>query len=153
MSYAFPQLSVSNERERQHGARAGLPTSEMRIFFRAFADSRKRQFCATLHIRIVRPASALWRDPLYVFRRVLDIASFAVDTVLRVDDKAWVCVTCLVRVNNFVDASWAEEARGFPEPGQIVTDGDVRIMQPKMNGLILFVVGVGKIDGRRFVER
>jgi hypothetical protein len=51
-------------------------------------------------------------------------------------------VICLVRINDFVDASWTVEARGFPEPGQIVTDGDVRIMQPEMDGLILFVIGV-----------
>ena len=110
-------------------------------------------FAPKLHIRIVRPTSALGRDPLYVFGRVLYIASFAVDAVLRVDDKARVCMTCRVRVNNFVDASWAVEARWFPKPGQIVTDGNVRIMQPKMNGLILFVVGIGKIDRRRFVKR
>ena len=64
------------------------------------------------------------------------------DTVLRIDDKTWVRVICLIRVNDFVDPSWAVEARGFPKPGEIVADGDVRIMQPEMDGLILFVIGV-----------
>ena len=99
-------------------------------------------FAPKLHIRIVRPTSALGRDPLYVFGRVLDIASFAVDAVLRVDDKARVSIPCRIRVNNFVDASWAVEARWFPKPGQIVTDGDIWITQPEMDRLILFVIGV-----------
>ena len=75
------------------------------------------------------------------------------DAILRVDDKAWVCAACLVRVNDFIYASRTIKARRFSEPGKIVMDRDVGIMQPKMNGLILFVVCVGKIDRRRFVKR
>ena len=37
------------------------------------------------HVRIVRPAAALRRDPVDVLRRILDVAGFAVDAVLRVD--------------------------------------------------------------------
>ena len=115
----------------------------MRTFFPSFLLTVENgNFAPQLHIRIVRPASAFRRNPLDVFGRVLDIASFAMDAVLGVDNKSRVGTTCLVRVNDFVDASWAVEARGFPEPGQIVTDGDVRIMQPEMDGLILFVIGV-----------
>jgi hypothetical protein len=75
-----------------------------------------------------------------------------VDAILRVDDKAWVCSACLVRVNDFIYASRAIEARRFSEAGKIVTDRDVGIRQPKMNGLILFIICVGKINRRRFVK-
>jgi hypothetical protein len=119
---------------------------ESGLFFELSLTVENGNFAPQLHIQIVRAASAFWRDPLYVFGRVLDIASFAMDAVLRIDDKAWVCVTCLVRVNDLIDAGWAVEARRFPESGQIVTNGDIRVTQPKVNGLILFVIGVRKID-------
>ena len=119
------------------------PTSEMRIFSELSLAVENGNFVPRqLHIRIVRPASAFRGDPLYVFGWILDIAGFAVDTVLRVDDKTRVRAICLIRIDDFVDASWAVEARGFPKPGQSVTDGDGRIMQPEMDGLILFVIGV-----------
>ena len=70
------------------------------------------------------------------------------DAILRVDDKARVCAARLVRVNDFVDPGRAIKPRRLAEAGKIVADRDVGIMQPKMNGLILFVIGVGKIDGR-----
>ena len=65
-------------------------TSEIRTFSELLLTVENGNFAPQLHIRIVRAASAFRRDPLYVFGRVLDIAGFAVDTVLRVDDKTWV---------------------------------------------------------------
>src|SRR4051794_12197324 len=40
---------------------------------------------SALHVRIVRPAAALGRDPDDVLRRILDVAGLAVHAVLRVD--------------------------------------------------------------------
>ena len=49
--------------------------------------ARARGLCSRIHshIRIVRPAAALGRNPGNILIRVLDIAGFAVDAVLRVD--------------------------------------------------------------------
>src|SRR4051812_11705981 len=37
------------------------------------------------HIRVVRTAATLRRDPLDVLPRILDVAGFAVDAILRID--------------------------------------------------------------------
>jgi len=103
-------------------------------------------------VRIIRTASAFGRDPFDIFGRVLDIASFAMDAILRVDDKAWVRATRLVRVNDLIDAGRAIKSRGFSEPGKIVMDRNLGIAQAEMNGLILFVIRVRKIDGRGSVK-
>src|SRR5436189_223401 len=50
---------------------------------RSFADHGTN--LSQLHVRIVGPAAALGRDPDDVLGRVLDVASFAMDAVLRVD--------------------------------------------------------------------
>ena len=39
------------------------------------------------HIRVIRPAAAFGRNPGDVLIRVLDVAGFAVDAILRVDDE------------------------------------------------------------------
>ena len=74
------------------------------------------------------------------------------DAILSVDYKAWVCATCLVGVNNFIDSSRAIKSRGLSETRKIVADRDVGIPQTKMNRLVLFVIRIGKIDGRGFVK-
>jgi hypothetical protein len=83
-------------------------------------------------VRIIRPASAFGRGPFNIFGGVLDIAGFAMDTILRVDDKARVCATGLVRVNDLIDAGWAIKPRGLSEPRKIVTDRNVGIAQAEM---------------------
>ena len=104
------------------------------------------------HVRIIRPASAFRRDPFNVFGGVLDVASFAMDAILRVDDKARVCATGLARVNDLVDAGWAIKPRGLSKPRKIVTDRNVGIVQAEMNRLILFMIRVGEIDRRGSVK-
>ena len=49
------------------------------------------------------------------------------DTVLSVDDKVGIGTTCLVGVNNFIDASRAIKSRGLSETRKIVADRDVGI--------------------------
>ena len=75
------------------------------------------------------------------------------DTILSVDNKVRVCATCLVCVNDFVDASRAIKSRGLSEARKIIADRDIGIPQTKMDRLVLFVICVRKIDGRRFVKR
>jgi len=65
-------------------------TSEVRTLSELLVTVESGDFAPQLHIQIVRPASAFRGDPVYVFGRVLDIAGFAMDTVLRIDDKTWV---------------------------------------------------------------
>jgi len=65
-------------------------TSEVRTLSELLLTVESGNFAPQLHIQIVRPPSAFRGDPVYVFGRVLDIAGFAMDTVLRIDDKTWV---------------------------------------------------------------
>src|SRR5271170_1317558 len=55
------------------------------------------------HIRIIRPAAAFGRYPVDVLVGVLDVAGFAVDAVLRVDDVARLAAL----LDPFVDAGRA----------------------------------------------
>src|SRR5690349_15833599 len=131
MSQDFPSMSVSNQ------ARAKRPRP-------TFAGSRKWRFCAMAsHIGIVGSASALGRDPVDVPGGVFDVASFAMDAILSVDDKARLGPARLVRVNDLIDAGRAIEPRRLAVTGEIVADRDVRIAQPKVHGLVLLVIGVG----------
>jgi hypothetical protein len=52
----------------------------------AFECRDKGSIVAELHIGVIRPASTLGRYPGYILIRVLDVAGFAVNAVLRVDD-------------------------------------------------------------------
>ena len=81
-----------------------------------------------------------------VLRRVFDVASFAMDTILSVDNEPRARMSRLVRVRHLVDPGWTIKSRGLSVTGKIVADRRVRIMQAKMDRLVLFVVGVGKID-------
>ena len=155
MSHDFPQLSVSKQaRMSTQETRAGLSDQRNEASLRDLSLAvESGNFAPSSHIQIVRSASAFRRGPLYVFGRVLDVASFAMDTILSVDNKARIGATCLVCVNNFVDASRAIKSCGLSETGKIVADRDIGITQVKMDGLVLFVICVRKIDGRRFVKR
>jgi hypothetical protein len=113
--------------ERLHGTRAGLYEERMRFLGHSLTVENGK-FAPQLHIRIVRPASAFRRDPLYIFGWVLDVASFAMDAILRIDDEAWIHAVSLVLVYDFVHPSRAVKARRFSEPGKIVPDRDVGIM-------------------------
>src|ERR1700732_4686812 len=63
------------------------------------------------HIRIVRAAAALWRHPIDVLRRVLDVARLAVDAILRVDHETRIALFRRVAIHYLKDAGWAIEPR------------------------------------------
>src|ERR1700678_3519713 len=90
------------------------------------------------HILIVRPAAAFRRYPGNVAVRVLDIASLAVDAVLRVDD-----VTRLTRLfDPLIDTG---RAVACGRPGiDIVLRGELqrRPLHPQVNRLIFLVIRV-----------
>src|SRR6516225_1711014 len=73
-------------------------------------------------IRIIRPSAAFRRGPLDVLRRVLDVASFAMDAILRVDDEPRLLASRLVRIHHLVNASRAIEARRLSVARKIVAD-------------------------------
>src|SRR6185437_3508623 len=73
-----------------------------------------------LHIRIVRTAATFRRGPFDVLLRVLDVASFAVNTVLRVDLKAWT----FGLLHDFVDAGRAIALGRFIVTRKVYPDRD-----------------------------
>src|ERR1700722_12868277 len=79
----------------------GLPRPERRR--NRGNRSRSPAGRAQSHIRIIRPAAALWRHPGDVLVRVFDVAGFAVDAILRVDHVAWLAAL----LDPFIDASRA----------------------------------------------
>ncbi len=80
---------------------------------------------------------------------ILDIASFAVHTVLRVDLEALAAVFV---VYHFINTRRAVALCRFCPFGQIDLNGDVGIFQLQVAGLIFFVVGVGQEHGSQFVK-
>ena len=68
------------------------------------------------------------------------------DAILGVYDKAGVCASNFVRVSHLIDACWAVESCRLSEMRKVVADRNVRVPQMKMNWLVLFVMGIGKVD-------
>ena len=68
------------------------------------------------------------------------------DAILGVDDEPGLRAFCLVRVDHLVNAGWTIESRRLSVARKIVADRGVRVMQAKMDRLILFMVGIGKIN-------
>src|ERR1700736_2984144 len=95
-----------------------------------------------LHIRIVRAAAALWRHPIDVLRRVLDVARLAVDAILRVDHKTWIALFRLVGIDHFVDGGGAIEPRRLAIFRQVSPNRNQRILQEQMAGLVFLMIGV-----------
>src|SRR5262245_11375463 len=99
------------------------------------------------HVRIVRPAAAFRRHPDDILVRVLDVAGFAVDAVLRVDLEA--------RARRFLDP--------FIDAGRTITAGGPRIdvmlglllqrhvLHDEVDRLILLVIGVRQEHRRELV--
>ena len=106
-----------------------------------------------LHIGVIRTAAALRRRPVDVLGGILDVADFAVDAILRVDDEARVGAPGFVAVDDFVDAGGTIEPRRFAIAGQVVADRRGGIAQAQMDRLVLLVADIGQVDRRRPVER
>src|SRR5213594_3362896 len=93
-----------------------------------------------LHVWVIRSASALWRDPNDVLGRVLDIAGLAVDAVLRVDLKT---VGAVVVFHEFVHARRTVAAFKACVFREVQGDGDGRVLENQVAGLVLLVVRIG----------
>src|SRR3984893_18143372 len=92
------------------------------------------------HIRVIRPAATLGRNPGDVLIRVLDVASFTVDAVLRVDHEAGRArlLHPLVKAGWTVAGGWA--------PGDVVRGRllQLEIGDFQVRRLVLLVIGIGK---------
>jgi hypothetical protein len=84
MSYDFLHSSVFAS------INAASQPNEMKILFELSLPVENGNFAPRLHIHIIWAPSAFRRDPLDISSRVFDIASFAMDTVLGVDNKSWI---------------------------------------------------------------
>lgn len=98
----------------------------------------------SLHICVVRPLAALRRHPLDILPRILDVAGFAVNAVLGIDLQAWCGIG---RRDDFIDPGRAVALfRGVVE-GQVDGDGQRRIAQAQMAGLVFLMVRIAEMDG------
>src|SRR5882672_2489991 len=103
-----------------------------------------------LHVRVVRSASALWRDPNDVLGRVLDVAGLAVDAVLRVDLET---VGAVIVVDEFVHARRTVAAFRACVFREVQGDGDGRVLENQVAGLVLLVIGIGDEYRGEAIER
>ena len=91
-----------------------------------------------LHVRVIRTAAALGRHPGDILRRILDVAGFAMDAILRVDLEsraAWL-------LDDFINARGTITLRGLTIFRQIDADGNRRVLQHQVNGLVLLMIGI-----------
>ena len=84
---------------------------------------------APSYIGIIRPAAALGRRPVDVLLGVLDVAGFAIDAVLRVDDETRVLARSFIAIDHFIDAGRTIEPRRLAISRQIDADGNRRVLQ------------------------
>src|SRR5439155_23086219 len=95
---------------------------------------------ARSHVRVIRAAAPFRYDPIDILLRILDVASLAVNAILRVDLQIW--VSCFNWAHDFIDARGTITLfRRIVEP---IVDRDRlrRVAQAEMGGLVLFMVGV-----------
>src|SRR5829696_9995562 len=91
------------------------------------------------HIWVIRTAAPLGRHPSDVLIRILDIAGFAVDAVLRVDDKAR--ITALL--HPFIDAGRTITRRRSAIDVMLGRFLQRHFPYDQMRSLAFFVVGIG----------
>ena len=102
-----------------------------------------------LHVGVVGPPGAFRRNPHDVLRRVLDVTSLAVNTVLRVDLEAF---ATLVVVYYLIDTCRTVTLGRFIVHRQVLLDRNARIDQFEVNRLLLFMVSVGEKYRAELVE-
>jgi uracil-DNA glycosylase len=103
----------------------------------------------TSHIRIVRPAAALGRDPFNVLGHVLDVAGLAVDAVLGVDLQARIAfldADVLIHPRRAVPLLWPCIER------QVDPRRHRRVLQHEVARLVFLVVGVRERDAGQAIE-
>src|SRR5665213_209234 len=100
------------------------------------------------HIRVIRPAAAFGRNPGNVLIRVLDIAGFAVDAVLRVDDEFRLAALLYPLI-------YAGRAITLGGPAiDIVLRGlfELHVGNEQMDRLIFLMIGIGEENRGKSVE-
>ena len=100
------------------------------------------------HIGIIRSATAFRRHPADVLVGVFDIAGFAVDAVLRIDDKARLPAV----FRPFVNRSRTVARRGSGIDVVLGRFLQSIVAHQQMGRLILLMIGVRQIDRRQPVE-
>src|SRR5271157_6046879 len=100
------------------------------------------------HIGIIRPAAPFGGNPSDVLIRILDVAGFAVDAILRVDDKAGLraFLQPFVDDGRTIARRWAAITVVLGRPLQV----GIRHLQ--VHRLVLLVIGVGKEHRGETVE-
>src|SRR5690348_1114392 len=93
-----------------------------------------------LHVRVIGASAAFGSDPVDILGRVLDVAGFAVDAVLRIDLQPGLTV---LRLHEFVDARRTITLFGPGIYGQVDGRRYVRVLERQMNRLVFLMVGVG----------
>src|SRR5262245_14743613 len=125
-------LFAPQPQERRAGASA---ISLTRLVWR----HRDRWSAAKSHVRVVGSSATLGRNPGYILVRVLDIARFAVDAVLRIDYEFWGTRF----LNPFIDPGGAITRRRACEYvmfGFFLQSG---VADMKVNRLIFFMISIG----------
>ena len=92
-----------------------------------------------LHVRIIGASAAFGGDPVDVLGRVLDVASLAVDAVLRIDLELRFTT---LGFHEFVNSRRAITLLGTGVDWQVDGRGYVRVLERQMNRLVFFVIGV-----------
>src|SRR5438552_8587564 len=103
-----------------------------------------------LHVWVVRSPPTLWGDPDDVLGRVLDVTGLAVDAVLRVDLET---VGAVAVFHEFVHARRAVAAFGACVFREVQGNGDARVLENEVAGLVLLVVRIGDEYRGEAVER
>src|SRR5215207_973376 len=104
---------------------AWAPSPAARVRIRTALRGRGER--ASSHPDVVRPTSPFRRHPVDVLGRVLDVAGFAVDAVLGVDDELRVGPPLGVAVDDLGDAGRAVEPGRLAIAGQVLADRDRRV--------------------------
>ena len=90
-----------------------------------------------LHVDVIGPVPAFRRHPGNVLGRVLHVAGFAVDAILRVDLKP----QPVALGDHLVDLRRAISLRGLRVFGKSLGDWDARVGESQMHRLVLGMVG------------
>ena len=92
------------------------------------------------HLGVGGPTTPFRGDPGDILAWIFDVASLAMDTILRIDLKPF---TALV-IDDLIDSGWTVALGRFLPAAQVDTERDVFIGKLQVHGLIFFVGGVGQ---------
>src|SRR6266851_3811156 len=106
--------------------------------------SLRRRSRQRSHIRVVRSAPAFGYDPVDILPRILDVASLAVNAILRVDLQSFAAARRLR--HDLIDPGRTIALLGRIVERIVYGDRQIGVLQLQMRGLILLMVGVRDED-------